>query len=234
MTDIVLRAESVSKVYQQGTLNVRVLDGVNLDVGKGEQIAIVGSSGTGKSTLLHLLAGLDKPTGGSITLDGKNLSRLSEAERGKLRNNSLGFVYQFHHLLPEFTALENVMIPLMVRRMPMQAIRSEAARLLERVNLSDRLNHKPGELSGGERQRVAIARALIVKPLCLLADEPTGNIDRQNAQNVQDLLVELDRDLDVSLIVATHDLQLAGSMKRILRLEDGVLKEETQGGQIQH
>ena len=234
MTDIVLRAESVSKVYQQGSLNVRVLDGVNLDVGKGEQIAIVGSSGTGKSTLLHLLAGLDKPTGGSITLDGKNLSRLSEAERGKLRNNSLGFVYQFHHLLPEFTALENVMIPLMVRRMPKQAIRSEAARLLERVNLSDRLNHKPGELSGGERQRVAIARALIVKPLCLLADEPTGNIDRQNAQNVQDLLVELDRDLDVSLIVATHDLQLAGSMKRILRLEDGVLKEETQGGQIQH
>ena len=234
MIDIVLRAESVSKVYQQGSLNVRVLDGVNLDVGKGEQIAIVGSSGTGKSTLLHLLAGLDKPTGGSITLDGKNLSRLSEAERGKLRNNSLGFVYQFHHLLPEFTALENVMIPLMVRRMPTQAIRSEAARLLERVNLSDRLNHKPGELSGGERQRVAIARALIVKPLCLLADEPTGNIDRQNAQNVQDLLVELDRDLDVSLIVATHDLQLAGSMKRILRLEDGVLKEETQGDQIQH
>ncbi len=227
MTDTVLRADSVSKIYQQGTLDVSVLGGVNLQIGKGEQIAIVGSSGTGKSTLLHLLAGLDVPTGGTVSLNGRNLSELSESERGKLRNETLGFVYQFHHLLPEFTALENVMIPLMVRRLPTEQIRNEAVSLLEKVNLSNRLNHKPGELSGGERQRVAIARALIIKPLCLLADEPTGNIDRQNAKTVQDLMVELDRDMNVALVVATHDLQLADAMNRIFRLENGVLKEET-------
>ena len=227
MTDTVLRADSVSKIYQQGTLDVSVLGGVNLQIRKGEQIAIVGSSGTGKSTLLHLLAGLDVPTGGTVSLNGRNLSELSESERGKLRNETLGFVYQFHHLLPEFTALENVMIPLMVRRLPTEQIRNEAVSLLETVNLSNRLNHKPGELSGGERQRVAIARALIIKPLCLLADEPTGNIDRQNAKTVQDLMVELDRDMNVALVVATHDLQLADAMNRIFRLENGVLKEET-------
>ena len=227
MTDTVLRADSVSKIYQQGTLDVSVLGGVNLQIRKGEQIAIVGSSGTGKSTLLHLLAGLDVPTGGTVSLNGRNLSELSESERGKLRNETLGFVYQFHHLLPEFTALENVMIPLMVRRLPTEQIRNEAVSLLEKVNLSNRLNHKPGELSGGERQRVAIARALIIKPLCLLADEPTGNIDRQNAKTVQDLMVELDRDMNVALVVATHDLQLADAMNRIFRLENGVLKEET-------
>lgn len=227
MTDVVLRADSVSKVYQQGTLDVSVLDGVNLQIGKGEQIAIVGSSGTGKSTLLHLLAGLDVPTSGTVSLNGRNLSELNESERGRLRNETLGFVYQFHHLLPEFTALENVMIPLMVRRLSTEQVRTEAVGLLERVNLSKRLNHKPGELSGGERQRVAIARALIIKPLCLLADEPTGNIDRQNAQTVQDLMVELDRDMNVALVVATHDLQLANAMNRIFRLENGVLKEES-------
>ncbi len=227
MTDTVLQADSVSKIYQQGTLDVSVLDGVNLQIGKGEQIAIVGSSGTGKSTLLHLLAGLDVPTGGTVSLNGRNLSELNESERGKLRNETLGFVYQFHHLLPEFTALENVMIPLMVRRLSIEHVRNEAVSLLERVNLSNRLNHKPGELSGGERQRVAIARALIIKPLCLLADEPTGNIDRQNAQTVQDLMVELDRDMNVALVVATHDLQLANAMNRIYRLENGVLKEES-------
>ncbi len=227
MTDTVLRADCVSKIYQQGSLDVSVLEGVNLQICKGEQVAIVGSSGTGKSTLLHLLAGLDVPTGGTVSLNGRNLSELNESERGRLRNETLGFVYQFHHLLPEFTALENVMIPLMVRRLSTEQVRNEAVSLLERVNLSNRLNHKPGELSGGERQRVAIARALIIKPLCLLADEPTGNIDRQNAQTVQDLMVELDRDMNVALVVATHDLQLANAMNRIFRLENGVLKEET-------
>ena len=227
MTEVILRADSITKVYRQGDLNVKVLDGVDLQVVRGEQIAIVGSSGTGKSTLLHLLAGLDVPTNGIVTLNGRNLTDLSESQRGKLRNETLGFVYQFHHLLPEFTALENVMIPLLVRRLPTEVIRSQATELLERVNLSNRLGHKPGELSGGERQRVAIARALIVKPLCLLADEPTGNIDRQNAKTVQELMVELDRDMNVSLIVATHDMQLASAMNRIYRLEDGVLKSES-------
>ena len=227
MTEVILRADSITKVYRQGDLNVKVLDGVDLQVVRGEQIAIVGSSGTGKSTLLHLLAGLDVPTNGIVTLNGRNLTDLSESQRGKLRNETLGFVYQFHHLLPEFTALENVMIPLLVRRLPTEVIRSQATELLERVNLSNRLGHKPGELSGGERQRVAIARALIVKPLCLLADEPTGNIDRQNAKTVQELMVELDRDMNVSLIVATHDVQLASAMNRIYRLEDGVLISES-------
>lgn len=227
MTEVILRTDSITKVYRQGDLNVKVLDGVDLQVVRGEQIAIVGSSGTGKSTLLHLLAGLDVPTNGIVTLNGRNLTDLSESQRGKLRNETLGFVYQFHHLLPEFTALENVMIPLLVRRLPTEVIRSQATELLERVNLSNRLGHKPGELSGGERQRVAIARALIVKPLCLLADEPTGNIDRQNAKTVQELMVELDRDMNVSLIVATHDMQLASAMNRIYRLEDGVLKSES-------
>ena len=226
MTEIVLKAESLSKVYRQGNLEVPVLDEINLQVYKGEQLAVVGSSGTGKSTLLHLLAGLDDPTGGAVYLNGKNLSTLNESQRGTLRNETLGFVYQFHHLLPEFTTLENVMIPLIVRRLPTKIIKEEAMSLLEKVGLSHRMEHKPGELSGGERQRAAIARALIVKPLCLLADEPTGNIDRQNARTVQELMVNLDRDMQVSLIVATHDLQLASSMNRVLRLEDGMLKED--------
>ena len=226
MTDIVLKAESLSKVYRQGNLEVPVLDEINLQVHKGEQLAVVGSSGTGKSTLLHLLAGLDDPTGGAVYLNGKNLSTLNESQRGTLRNETLGFVYQFHHLLPEFTTLENVMIPLIVRRLPTKYIKEEAMSLLEKVGLSHRMEHKPGELSGGERQRAAIARALIVKPLCLLADEPTGNIDRQNARTVQELMVNLDRDMQVSLIVATHDMQLASSMNRVLKLEDGMLKED--------
>ncbi len=226
MTDVVLQASSVTKSYQQGSLKVDVLNGIDLAVGAGEQIAIVGSSGTGKSTLLHLLAGLDLPTSGTVSLSGNNLSALNEVQRGRLRNHSLGFVYQFHHLLPEFTALENVMMPLLVRRLPTEQIRTEARELLDRVGLAHRLEHKPGELSGGERQRVAIARALIIKPLCLLADEPTGNIDRHNAKTVQDLMIQLDRDLEVSLIVATHDLDLASDMSRILRLEDGRLREE--------
>ena len=224
MTDAVLRASAVSKCFWQGKTEIRVLKKIELEVKRGEQIAIVGSSGTGKSTLLHLLAGLDAPTSGSIELNGLNLSSLNEAERGKLRNETLGFVYQFHHLLPEFTALENVMMPLLVRRSKTERVRLEAKSLLDKVGLSHRINHKPGELSGGERQRAAIARALIIKPLCLLADEPTGNIDRQNAQAVQDLMVDLDRDMQVSLIVATHDMQLATSMNRVYQLENGVLK----------
>ena len=224
MTDAVLRASAVSKCFWQGKTEIRVLKKIELEVKRGEQIAIVGSSGTGKSTLLHLLAGLDAPTSGSIELNGLNLSSLNEAERGKLRNESLGFVYQFHHLLPEFTALENVMMPLLVRRSKTEKVRLAAKSLLDKVGLSHRINHKPGELSGGERQRAAIARALIIKPLCLLADEPTGNIDRQNAQAVQDLMVDLDRDMQVSLIVATHDMQLATSMNRVYQLENGVLK----------
>ncbi len=224
MTDVVLRASAVSKCFWQGKTEIRVLKKIELEVKRGEQIAIVGSSGTGKSTLLHLLAGLDAPTSGSIELNGLNLSSLNEAERGKLRNETLGFVYQFHHLLPEFTALENVMMPLLVRRSKTERVRLEAKGLLDKVGLSHRINHKPGELSGGERQRAAIARALIIKPLCLLADEPTGNIDRQNAQAVQDLMVDLDRDMQVSLIVATHDMQLATSMNRVYQLENGVLK----------
>ena len=224
MTDVVLRASTVSKCFWQGKTEIRVLKKIELEVKRGEQIAIVGSSGTGKSTLLHLLAGLDAPTSGSIELNGLNLSSLNEAERGKLRNETLGFVYQFHHLLPEFTALENVMMPLLVRRSKTERVRLEAKTLLDKVGLSHRINHKPGELSGGERQRAAIARALIIKPLCLLADEPTGNIDRQNAQAVQDLMVDLDRDMQVSLIVATHDMQLATSMNRVYQLENGVLK----------
>ncbi len=224
MTDAVLRASAVSKCFWQGKTEIRVLKKIELEVKRGEQIAIVGSSGTGKSTLLHLLAGLDAPTSGSIELNGLNLSSLNEAERGKLRNETLGFVYQFHHLLPEFTALENVMMPLLVRRSKTEKVRLEAKSLLDKVGLSHRINHKPGELSGGERQRAAIARALIIKPLCLLADEPTGNIDRQNAQAVQDLMVDLDRDMQVSLIVATHDMQLATSMNRVYQLENGVLK----------
>lgn len=224
MTDVVLRANAVSKCFRQGKSEIRVLKKIELEVRQGEQIAIVGSSGTGKSTLLHLLAGLDSPTSGSIELNGLNLSNLNESDRGKLRNEVLGFVYQFHHLLPEFTALENVMMPLLIRRSKTEIVRREAIGLLEKVGLSHRINHKPGELSGGERQRAAIARALIVQPLCLLADEPTGNIDRKNAKAVQQLMVDLDRDLQVSLIVATHDMQLAASMNRIYQLEDGVLK----------
>ncbi len=224
MTDVVLRANAVSKYFWQGKSEIRVLKNIELEVRHGEQIAIVGSSGTGKSTLLHLLAGLDSPTSGSIELNGLNLSNLNESDRGKLRNEVLGFVYQFHHLLPEFTALENVMMPLLVRRRKTEKVRQEAMSLLDKVGLSHRINHKPGELSGGERQRAAIARALIIQPLCLLADEPTGNIDRQNAKAVQQLMVDLDRDLQVSLIVATHDMQLAASMNRIYQLQDGVLR----------
>lgn len=224
MTDIVLQAQSVSKTYQQGSFHVPVLSDINLEIRRGEQVAIVGASGTGKSTLLHLLGGLDSPSSGQVLLDGQNFGELNEAQRGHLRNQKVGFIYQFHHLLPEFTALENVMMPLLVRRLATHHSREKAKTLLEQVGLTHRLHHKPAELSGGERQRAAIARALIIDPVCLLADEPTGNIDRDNARNIQALMTGLDQEFAVSLVVATHDLQLAASIDRVLQLENGELK----------
>ncbi len=227
MNRIVLQCQTLSKIYQQGDLRVQVLSDINLEVQEGERVAIVGSSGTGKSTLLHLLAGLDAPTGGEVKLKGTSLANLSETKRSEMRNRMIGFVYQFHHLLPEFTALENVMMPLLIRRISNSEARREAANLLSKVGLEHRLNHKPGEMSGGERQRAAIARALVIRPVCLLADEPTGNIDRRTAQAVQELMIQLNQDMRVSLLVATHDHQLASAMDRNLRLEDGVLNEAT-------
>lgn len=228
MNDVVLECRDLAKTYGSGKMRVPVLRGVDLQIRRGEQLAIVGASGAGKSTLLHLLAGLDAPSAGAVYVNGENFSELSESERGVVRNHTLGFVYQFHHLLPEFTALENVMLPLLARRAKTRLARSDAMDLLEKVGLSHRVNHKPGELSGGERQRVAIARALVIRPACLLADEPTGNIDRQNAETVQQLMLSLDKDLQVSLIVATHDGQLAATMERSLTLRDGRLEPSRQ------
>lgn len=225
--DLVLRCTGLTKCFSDASFNVDVLNGVYLRLEKGEQIAIVGASGTGKSTLLHLLGGLDRPTAGMIEVDGVDLSALSDTQRGRLRNRKLGFVYQFHHLLPEFSALENTAMPLLIRRIATSEAQSRARDMLVRVGLEDRLRHKPGALSGGERQRVAVARALITKPLCVLADEPTGNLDRRNADSIYELMLDLNREFDTSFIIATHDMQLAAQVDRILRLEDGVLKEIT-------
>ncbi|PKO47319.1 MAG: lipoprotein-releasing system ATP-binding protein LolD [Betaproteobacteria bacterium HGW-Betaproteobacteria-22] len=219
----IISCRALTKTYQG--LDVAVLDRIDLTVGQAEQLAIVGASGSGKSTLLHLLGGLDVPTSGEVQVLGENLIHLSEAQKGELRNHALGFVYQFHHLLPEFTALENVALPLLIRRLSREQALHEAAQMLEKVGLRHRLDHMPGELSGGERQRAALARAMVTSPRCILADEPTGNLDRHTAHAVFDLLLEMNALQQVSLIVVTHDLELAAKMQRQCRLVDGQLSQ---------
>jgi lipoprotein-releasing system ATP-binding protein len=221
MTSFVLEAKNLCKTYTG--LDVPVLNGIDLSLAKGEQIAIVGTSGSGKSTLLHLLGGLDAPTAGEVSVLGHALMKMNETQRGELRNQSLGFVYQFHHLLPEFTALENVALPLLIRRRSPEQALTLAADMLKKVGLEHRLEHMPGELSGGERQRAALARALVTNPECILADEPTGNLDRHTAHAVFDLLLEMNQSRGVGLIVVTHDLELAAKLKRQYKLVDGRL-----------
>ncbi|QAB15332.1 lipoprotein-releasing ABC transporter ATP-binding protein LolD [Hydrogenovibrio thermophilus] len=221
MSDVILHAMNLEKEYRDGKLVTPVIKGLDFELKTNEKVAIVGSSGSGKSTLLHLLAGLDTPTGGEVGLMGQDFSRLSEVKRGRLRNEYMGFVYQFHFLLPELSALENTMLPLRVARKPAHQAQQEAEALLERVGLSHRMAHKPAELSGGERQRVAIARALITRPACVLADEPTGNLDETSAQQVFDLMLELNQELETALLVVTHDLKLAAKMDRQYQLTEG-------------
>ena len=221
--NIVLTAQNLSRSYKQGDLSVDVLSNLNLEITAGERIAIIGSSGCGKSTLLHLLGGLDTPSSGSVTVDGQNFAQLSQAKRGKLRNKHVGFIYQFHHLLPEFSALENVSMPLLIRGVSKSRAAEVAGDLLERVGLGDRVRHKPSELSGGERQRAAIARALVNRPKVVLADEPTGNLDEATADKVYELMLKLNQELGTSFLVVTHDTRLAARMDRVLQLTRGEL-----------
>ncbi|HYP79456.1 MAG TPA: lipoprotein-releasing ABC transporter ATP-binding protein LolD [Steroidobacteraceae bacterium] len=226
MTEQVLQARTVCRGFQEGGTTLQVLRGVDLSVAPGERIAIVGASGSGKTTLLQVLGGLDRPESGQVLVQGQDIHGMAESARCTLRNRTLGFIYQFHHLLPEFSALENVAMPLLVRRSPVEEARVRARALLERVGLGERLNHRPHQLSGGERQRAAVARALVAEPLLVLADEPTGNLDGANAQQVFELMLELNRDRGTSLVVVTHDLRLAARMERVLVLTDGKLQEQ--------
>ena len=228
MSEALLKARNLGKRFSEGRLSVEVLKEVNIAIPARQSVAITGASGSGKSTLLHLLGGLDLPSRGEVLINNQNISRLNEVERGALRNQYLGFVYQFHHLLPEFTALENVAMPLFIRRADKRQALAEAAELLDKVGLAKRLAHKPGELSGGERQRAAIARALVTRPKCVLADEPTGNLDQKTADQVFDLILELNQSLGASLVMVTHNLELSRRVDRVMELKNGSLL----GGQV--
>ena len=224
MSEPVLAAEGLDRRFWDGDREIQVLEGISFQVGDGEAVAVTGSSGSGKSTLLHLLGGLDRPSGGRVFVGGRDIHALSEKARGAMRNRELGFVYQFHHLMPEFDALENVMMPLLVRRQGRSEAAEAARETLERVGLGERIHHKPSELSGGQRQRTAIARAVVTRPRLILADEPTGNLDERTAERIHQLLLALNRDLGTAIVVVTHDPDLAGKMQRRLRLHEGRLE----------
>ena len=223
-TNTIISCKNLRKRFKESELDVEVLKEINLDIKTGEKIAIIGSSGSGKSTLLHILGGLDLPSDGTVEVLGKNIAHLSDADRGKLRNESLGFIYQFHHLLPEFSALENVAMPLLIRGLSVADASSQATNILTKVGLGERLKHKPGQLSGGERQRAAIARALVTKPKAVLADEPTGNLDLKTAMHIFELMEKLNQEMQTAFIIVTHDRQLAQKMDKIYTLVDGKLK----------